>query len=165
MTSDRAFRIGEFLLGMAVLVLGVFVTVETIRMPVSFAGGGGGPKLFPFIIAAGLVAVGAWLLYEAYARHPSEEQRVELDFAPVAIIALGFLAMIFLLETLGWIVTGTMLFVAGARAFGSRRTALNILIGLGLTGLTYLVFDYGLSLDLPLGSLIENIVDPVEDEL
>lgn len=164
MSFDRVFRIGELLLGVAVLVLGVFVTIETIEMPVSAAGGGGGPKLFPFIIAAGLVVVGIWLLYEAYAKHPSEEQRVELDWAPVATIALGFVAMILLLETLGWIITGTILFLAGARAFGSRRYAVNALIGLGLTGLTYLVFDYGLSLDLPLGSVIENIVDPVEGE-
>ena len=160
MAPDRIFRIGEYVLGFAVVILGLFVAIETFEMPATIAAAGGGPKLFPFIVAAGLVIVGAWLLFEAYAKKPTEGQALELDWYPVLWIAGGFIVLILILELLGWIVAGTVLFVMGARAFGSRTPLRDALIGIALAGLTYVVFDYGLGLDLPMGSLIENVIDP-----
>lgn len=163
MSPSRVFRIGEVLLGAAVLVLGLFVAGETYEMPATVAAAGGGPKLFPFVVAAGLAIVGGWLLFAAFGKTPREGQPLELDWPPVATVALGFVVLILSLELVGWIVAGTILFAAGAHAFGNRRHLSNVLIGIALTGLTYAVFDYGLGLDLPVGSLLEPFVDPADD--
>ena len=51
-----------------------------------------------------------------------------------------------LLESLGWIVAATLLFVAATPAFGSRRLLLDAAIGVVLTGLAFVMFNYGLGL-------------------
>ena len=60
-----------------------------------------------------------------------------------------------LLESLGWIIATTLLFVAATLAFRERRVLISIAIGLVLTGLTFWVFNYGLGLTLPIGTAIE----------
>ena len=64
----------------------------------------------------------------------------------------------FLVESLGWIIATTLLFVAATLAFRERRVLISIAIGLVLTGLTYGVFNYGLGLSLPIGTTIEELL-------
>ena len=52
-----------------------------------------------------------------------------------------------LLESLGWIIATTLLFVAATRPSASRRLVIDIAIGVVLTGLAFVVFNYGLGLD------------------
>jgi putative tricarboxylic transport membrane protein len=63
MTTARSLRIGEAVLGGAVLALGLFVAVETSMLKVASTHATVGPRLFPFLVAAGLVVVGALVLY------------------------------------------------------------------------------------------------------
>ncbi|MCY1246459.1 hypothetical protein D9M72_596940 [compost metagenome] len=63
-----------------------------------------------------------------------------------------------ILERFGWIISGTFLFAVSAMAFGSRTYVWNIVIGIVLSSITYVVFDYGLDLDLPIGSYIEDLI-------
>ena len=66
-----------------------------------------------------------------------------------------------LLERVGWIPATTILFAVVARAFGSRRLVVDVAIGVALTALAYVVFNWGLGLSLPLGSVIESMIaDP-----
>jgi putative tricarboxylic transport membrane protein len=68
-----------------------------------------------------------------------------------------------LLESLGWIVAATLLFVAATLAFGSRRLVLDTAIGIVLAGLAFAIFNYGLGLSLPTGTAIERLL-PAEQE-
>jgi putative tricarboxylic transport membrane protein len=68
-----------------------------------------------------------------------------------------------LLETVGWIVATTLLFLAAARAFGSRRLVVDAAIGLVLTSLAFGVFNYGLDLGLPVGTAVERLLPGGED--
>ncbi|ACP26347.1 hypothetical protein NGR_c25900 [Sinorhizobium fredii NGR234] len=158
MSKSASLRIGETILGLATLNLGSFIAIETWMTPPIAAQAVIGPGLFPALIATGLILVGLQLLYEAFFHRFEVEEFPELDWKAVIIVAAAFASQFVLLERLGWIASGTFLFVVSAMAFGSRAHVRNVLIGLALTAITYLVFDYGLDLDLPTGSYVEDLI-------
>jgi putative tricarboxylic transport membrane protein len=163
MTTARSLRIGEAVLGGAVLALGLFVAVETSMLKVASTHATVGPRLFPFLVAAGLVVVGALVLYQALFGHVAHERGFELDWVAVALVSAGLVAQLLLLETVGWVLATTLLFVAVARAFGSRRLAVDAAIGVVLASLAFGVFNYGLGLSLPTGTLVESLL-PADEE-
>ncbi|HEV7322929.1 MAG TPA: tripartite tricarboxylate transporter TctB family protein [Ensifer sp.] len=158
MLKSANLRIGETILGLASLGLGLFIGAETWLTPPIVAQTVIGPGLFPALIATGLVLVGLQLLYEAFLYRLQAEDFPELDWKSVVLVASAFASQLVLLERLGWVISGTFLFVISAMAFGSRTHLRNLAIGLLLTALTYLVFDYGLDLDLPTGSYLEDLI-------
>jgi putative tricarboxylic transport membrane protein len=161
MTTTRSLRVGEAILGGGVLALGLFVAVETARLEVAPSHAAIGPTLFPFLIAGGLIIIGALVLREAFFGHVAHERGgFELDWLALALVSAGLIVQMFLLETVGWIPATTILFAAVARAFGSRRLLLDAVIGLVLASLAFVVFNYGLGLDLPVGTLIEDALAP-----
>ena len=163
MTTGRSLRIGEAVLGGVVFGLGAFVAIETAMLEVAPANVAIGPRLFPFLIAVGLLLVGAAVLWQAAFGHIAHERGFELDWKAVVLVSAGLLLQMFLVERLGWIVATTLLFVLAALAFAERRIVATILIGLVLSGLTFAVFNYGLGLSLPLGTFIEDLL-PATDE-
>jgi putative tricarboxylic transport membrane protein len=163
MTTGRSLRIGESVLGGAVLALGLFVAVQTSLLAVAPSQATVGPRLFPFLVATGLVVVGAALLREAVFGHIAHEGGFELDWRAVGLVSAGLILQMLLLESLGWILAATLLFAAATLAFGSRRLVLNVAIGVVLTGLTFVIFNYGLDLGLPTGTVIEDLL-PAEEE-
>jgi putative tricarboxylic transport membrane protein len=163
MTTARSLRIGEAVLGGAVLALGLFVAVETSMLKVAPTHATVGPRLFPFLVAAGLIVVGALVLHQALFGHIAHERGFELDWVAVALVSAGLVAQLLLLETVGWVLATTLLFVAVARAFGSRRLLLDAAIGVVLAGLAFGVFNYGLGLSLPTGTMVESLL-PADEE-
>ena len=83
---------------------------------------------------------------------------MELDGIAVVLVSVGLIIQIFLLETLGWIPASTILFMVVARAFGSRRLVMDAVLGVALTGLSFGLFNYGLDLNLPVGSVFERFL-------
>ncbi len=163
MTTGRELRVGEAVLGLVVLGLGLFVVAETALMEVAPSNAAIGPRLFPFLVAAGLLVVGLLVLRQAFFGHIAHERGFELDWKAVALVAVGLLVQLLLVESLGWIVATTLLYLLAALAFAERRLLVTLLIGLALTGLTFVVFNYGLGLSLPTGSVLERLL-PAEDE-
>ena len=164
MTSGWGLRIGEAVLGAVVLGLGLFIATETSLMEVAASNAAIGPRLFPFLVAAGLLAVGAAVLWQAFFGHIAHERGFELDWRAVALVAGGLLLQIFLIESLGWIIASSLMFLAATLAFRERRVVISIAIGLVLTGLTYWVFNYGLGLSLPIGTTIEELLPASDDD-
>jgi len=159
MSGSFQLRIGETILGLFTLALGLFIGIDTWLTPAAPAQAVIGPGVFPVLVAAGLILVGLRLLFEGYALRAVAEVIPQLDWKAVFIVAFAIILQYFLLEWVGWIVSGTLLFVLSAFAFGGRKHIMNVLFGLVLTTLTYMVFDYGLDLDLPTGTLIEDLMD------
>lgn len=133
-----------------------------------------GPRFFPGIITAALivlVAVQAVAGVRAWRRGTLVElgededvrrqsglsmeagTRSRLDVRALAWILGGFLGFSFLLDLLGWVIGGALLFWCVARAFGSRRVLLDLVIGLTLASAAYIGFDMMLGLSLPSGIL------------
>jgi putative tricarboxylic transport membrane protein len=161
MTTGRNLRIGEAVLGGGVLILGLFIAFETMRGTGS-TNAVVGPALFPYLISAGLVIVGVALLREAISGHVAHAGGMELDWIAVALVSAGLIIQMFLLETLGWIPASALLFMAVARAFGSRRLVIDAVLGLALTAASFVVFNYGLGLNLP-GGVIADMIAPADE--
>src|SRR5918992_515481 len=153
MTTARGLRFGEAVLAAFVLVLGVFVAVETAMLPGGPGYSGVGPKLFPWLVAAGLLLVGVALLYEARAGAVAHPVGFDLDLPPALAVSAGLVLQMVLMKPAGFVIATTFLFVAVAHAFGGRRPALNAAVGLVLCLLTYVAFTWGLGLVLPAGVL------------
>jgi putative tricarboxylic transport membrane protein len=163
MTTGSSLRLGESVLGGAVLALGLFVAFETYQLEVAPSQATVGPRLFPFLVAIGLIVVGAALLREALFGHIAHEGGFELDWRAVGLVSAGLVLQMLLLESLGWVVAAALLFVAATLAFGSRRLVLDAAIGVVLAGLAFVIFNYGLGLSLPTGTVIEGLL-PAEQE-
>jgi putative tricarboxylic transport membrane protein len=164
MTTGRSLRLGESLLGGSVLALGLFIAVETARMEVSAVHAAVGPRLFPFLVATGLIVVGLALLREALFGHIAHERGWELDWPAVGLVSAGLILEMLLVEWAGWIVAATLLFVLTARALASRKLAIDVGLGLAIAVLTFVVFSYGLDLSLPVGTVAEGFLAPEDEE-
>ena len=79
MVTALGLRAGEAVLGGVVLGLGLFVGVETALLEVAPSNAAIGPRLFPFLVAAGLVSVGVLVLRQAL-------QQVLPAMAPVPML-------------------------------------------------------------------------------
>ena len=84
MTTGRSLRVGEAVLGGGVLALGLFVAFETSQMQVAASHAAVGPRLFPFLIAGGLILVGGGTPAQAFFGHVAHEGGFELDWLAVA---------------------------------------------------------------------------------
>lgn len=166
MTTGRTLRLGEAVFGGGLIALGLFIIIETMLAPGTNRGAVG-PALFPYLIAAGLLLVGLFVLREAVVGTlvravGTGTEALELDGPAIALACAGLVAQFLLIEQLGWVPSAALLFMAVARAFGSRRLLLDALLGLALAAGTFIAFNYALDLDLPAGSVLEAIM-PAED--
>jgi putative tricarboxylic transport membrane protein len=155
MIPGTSFRLSESILGAFVLAIGLFITLETYETASTGASALVGPQLFPYIVGVGLIAIGLSLLREAVKGHVAHETGFDLDWRAVAFASGGLILQMLLLERLGWIIATTLMFILATLAFRERRVVISVLIGLVLTSLTFAIFNYGLGLDLPLGSVFE----------
>ncbi len=71
--------------------------------------------------------------------------------ARVGLIAGALLLQAVLQPLLGFVITATLVFTAGAAALGSRRHARNVGVGVAVTVVIAIVFAAGLGVPLPLG--------------
>ena len=159
MIRGITFRLSESIAGAFVLAIGLFIGLETYEMAGTGTRTVVGPELFPYLIAFGLIAVGLSLLREAVSGHVAHETGFELDWRAVGLASGGLILQMLLLESLGWVVATTLMFVAATLAFRERRVVVSVLIGLILSGLAFVIFNYGLGLDLPLGSVFEPLFE------
>lgn len=143
-------HLGEAGFGLSVILVGVLVAILTASIPMGPAYSAVGPRVFPWLISGAVILVGSALLAEALtAAGPSE--RPEVDWRAIGIIGLGLVAQLLLMTWAGFIIASTVLFVAVARAFGSRSLFSEIAVGLILCTIVQIGFTWGLDLQLPSG--------------
>jgi putative tricarboxylic transport membrane protein len=115
-----------------------------------------GPGLFPALIGAGLVVLGALLLL-AVARgerfEPQETEDADASRRPSAAafwttLAAGAVPIV-TVRPLGFPIAAALTFALTARAFGSRRLPLDLLVGFLLGVVCWLLFSRLLGLSLP----------------
>jgi len=143
---------GEALIGAGLAVLGLGMVWATSQLDVAAAYAKVGPAVIPYIVAAGLVIVGAALAWtsrnEADTTSPS-------DFVALFALSCGILGYALVLKTAGFIVSSAMLFFLVAWGFGIRQNLANIAIAIALAIAVFILFQYGLGLNLPRGPLEE----------
>ena len=111
-----------------------------------------GPKAMPIVVATGLVLLAIGNAVTAFTEDFPE--REEADPKAILLILGGVVALIVLIGIGGGFIPATaILFVATATAFGRRAFVTDLVIGLALGLVAYLVFAKLLSLSLPVGPI------------
>ena len=83
----------------------------------------------------------------------SEAAASPTDWRAIAWISAAIIANGILMVPVGFVLSGTLLFVLAARGFGNKAWLKNAMIGLVIAVVTYAFFNYGLGLGLPRGIL------------
>jgi putative tricarboxylic transport membrane protein len=96
-------------------------------------------------------------VYRGGTGQPEEGEDVDLTAAvswrTVGLLVAVFVANALLIEWLGWVISGSLLFWGSALALGSRRVVLSLAIAIALSLVTFYAFAIGLGVNLPAGVL------------
>jgi len=146
----------------AVLVLvGGFLIFDGLTLEEGFAKVDPvGPKLFPVVIGVILIVLSV-ILAIAIPRGSVGEADAGEDVDPnspgdwrtVGLLVGLFVAVIVLVNPLGWVITGTLLFAGAATILGNRHYVRIIAIGAVVSLVSFYAFYSGLGIPLPAGIL------------
>jgi putative tricarboxylic transport membrane protein len=141
---------GEAIIGAGLTVLGAVMLWSLSSLDVAAAYARIGPAVIPGVVAGGLVVVGSAL---AWTRRNSVDQTTPSDLMAFAALAAGIVGYALLLRTVGLIVSSALLFHLVAWGFGVRRHVVNAAVAILLGISVFVLFQYGLGLNLPRGPL------------
>ncbi|WP_185958728.1 tripartite tricarboxylate transporter TctB family protein [Paracoccus laeviglucosivorans] len=158
MSSPHRLHLAELVPGIFCLGLGGYMLFDVASRPSIATKAAVGPGLFPALMGGGLLLVGLRLCYEAWVLRGQGEPFPELDLRAAFQGAVALLLMILTLEWLGWIIAGSLMYATVAHAFGERRVLRSLILGVILTAATFVLFDRGLDLALPIGTVVEQVL-------
>jgi len=142
-------------------IVGVLVIVDAARTGQATSSNDPiGPRPVPIILGVLLMVVAAVYAIDV-ARGgtgaPEEGEDVDLgskiDWRTVLLLIAAFALNAVLIEPLGWVISGTLLFWGAAFALGARRHLLTLVIAVTLALITFYGFAIGLGVNLPAGIL------------
>jgi putative tricarboxylic transport membrane protein len=154
---DRA----QYALCAALALVGVVVIVDASRIgAVSSSNDPFGPRVMPFAVGALLLVVAVLYAVDVFRGGVGEAEAgedIELghpaDWKTVALLAGAFALNAVLIEPLGWVISGALLFAGSAFALGNRHHVRGLAIGVALSLSTFYGFAIGLGVNLPAGVL------------
>lgn len=151
----------ELLVSVVLAVIGVFVLVDAISLTGQFSKVDPiGPKVFPYIVAGGLFLTAILLALNVLRGGQGEAEEGEdidlsepSDWKTVIQLIVVFTANIALVNLLGWVISGGLLFFGTAWVLGSRHVVRDLVISAVLALVTFYGFYVGLNIHLPAGIL------------
>ena len=154
---------GRSELGVALFLgaLGILVVVSALLLPESrIARGPVGPAAVPVVVGTLLIIVSVFLAIDVWRGgrgEPEGGEDVELgggtDWRTVGLLAAAFVANALLIEPLGWVFSGAILFWGSAFALGSRHYIRDAVIAFAMSIGSWYLFALGLGIVLPPGIL------------
>ena len=149
--SGRPVDRAAIVIGLSLLIVAAITVWDAHRLTMTSTYGMG-PEAMPYIIAGGLAVLAIGHLVFAFRN--SLPAREEADPRAVLWIALGLVALIAGIGFgAGFIPAMALLFAATARAFGRTAVVTDLVIGVVLAFIVYLMFTKLLTLSLPEGPL------------
>ena len=141
--------------------LGVLVLVDTAGIQAPYSQSDPvGPKTVPFIVAGLLLVCAVMLAVDVLRGGRGEAEGGEdvdlghpTDWRTVVPLIAVFVANIALVDTLGWVISGTLLFLGSLVALGSRHYLRDLVISVALAVGSFYGFYLGLGIPLPAGVL------------
>jgi putative tricarboxylic transport membrane protein len=142
-------------------VVGVLVIVDAARIQhIANSNDPIGPKPVPIVLGVLLLVVAVLYAVDVARGGTGEAEAGEdvdvtsaVDWRTVLLLIAAFLVNLVLIEPLGWVISGGLLFWGSAFALGSRHHFRNLVIAAGLSLATFYAFAIGLGVNLPAGVL------------
>lgn len=142
-------------------LLGVVVIADATRIGAASSSNDPiGPRAMPFIVGGALLVIATLYAVDVLRGGMGEAEAGEdvepgtrADWRTVAILAGAFVLNALLIERLGWVISGALLFALSAYALGNRHHVRGLAIGAALSLTTFYVFAIGLGVNLPAGIL------------
>jgi putative tricarboxylic transport membrane protein len=141
---------GMVIAGVLLLIaLVIFWDASAMQVATAY---GMGPQAMPYLIATGMVALAAGNFLLAW--RGDFPQRESFDPKAIALILGGLAALIAIIGLGGGFIPATaVLFATTAAAFGRKALVTDLIIGLVLGLIVFLLFDKLLTLSLPAGPI------------
>ena len=156
-TRDRA----QYGLCAALGLLGAYVLFDASR--IGAAGSSNdpiGPKAVPVLLGIALIVLAAFYAVDVFRGGQGEAEEGEdvdlgtsSDWRTIGLLIVAFGINAVLIEPLGWVISGALLFWGSAFALGNRHHIRGLAIGLALSLVTFYAFAVGLGVNLPAGIL------------
>ncbi|MHB2168743.1 tripartite tricarboxylate transporter TctB family protein [Alsobacter sp. R-9] len=140
----------ELLISLGLLGFAGLVWWQTATMAVSPMYAKVGPTVFPYMTAAGLAVLAAFLFGFALRGgwQPEDEKEVAIDWPPVAFVTAGLVLNVGLIQSLGFTLASTILFVLVSWGFGSRRPLRDAAIGFVFALVSFFGFAKALGVNI-----------------
>ena len=160
-TVERTVDKAQYLVCVVLVVVGAFLIYDAVTLEAAFAKVDPvGPKFFPLVIGVAALVL-AVILAVAIPRGSKGEADAGEDIDPeapgdwrtVGLLIGLFVAMILLVNLLGWVIMSALFFAGAATILGSRHYVRNVVIGVVLALASFYAFYSGLGIPLPAGIL------------
>ncbi|MFM6851330.1 MAG: tripartite tricarboxylate transporter TctB family protein [Terrabacter sp.] len=141
--------------------LGILLLVNAASLaPVASTNDSLGPKVIPTVLGILLLIVSVLYgidIHRGGVGAADEGEDIDLgaraDWKTVGLLVVVFGVSAALMEPLGWVIAGTILFAGCAFALGNRHHIRGVLVGLAISLATFYAFAIGLGVNLPAGVL------------
>ena len=165
--TSRSFWTGRsgLIVPTLLVALGVFLVYGTVTMEVPATATSPGPQVFPAIVAGGCFVVAVLVAIQLMVTPEVIDRGVDDDGIPhsgsvsnwrTLSITVGSVAVfIALLDPLGWVLAGAVLFWGVSIGLGGRRYVFDAAVALLVSSAIQIAFSAGLGLNLPGGVLAQ----------
>lgn len=151
----------QYIVCAVMVAVGAFLMFDGLSMPGGYAEVDPvGPRFFPITIGIALLAMSAVLAIAIPRGYKGEADAGEdidpdmpSDWKTVGMLVGLFVALIVLVEPLGWVIASALFFAGCATVLGSNHYVRNMAIGVVLALASFYAFYSGLGIPLPAGIL------------
>lgn len=147
---------GTLAISIAIVLIGLGALLQLSGIASDGGYSAVGPSFAPMAVGVGLLVIGCLLLRQALTggwREMGPPPDEPLHAPSFLWIAGGLAVQMAIIGAVGFTAASTLLFLAVARGFGSRRTARDALVGFVLAAAVFLFFTRVLGLALPASPL------------
>jgi putative tricarboxylic transport membrane protein len=142
-------------------LVGVLVLVDASQLGHSISTADPiGPRPVPILLGALLLVIAVIYAIDVARGGNGEPEAGEdvdlsspIDWRTVLLLVAAFVVNALLIEPLGWVISGTLLFWGSAFALGNRHYVRNLIIAVAISLITFYTFAIGLGVNLPAGIL------------
>ncbi|MBA3530155.1 MAG: tripartite tricarboxylate transporter TctB family protein [Propionibacteriaceae bacterium] len=160
-TASRAKPLAEFVPCAFLALLGIVLLVDASTLSNNRTGVDPlGPRPAPILVGVLSLILALALAVAVYRGDRAEAESGEdvdlesrMDLKTVLLLVAVFTANIVLIDPLGWVISGGLLFYGSALALGSRHFVRDLFIAAALSLGTFYGFAIGLGVNLPAGIL------------
>jgi len=151
--QDRQVDRPQYALAAVLAVVGIYTIIDARGLNVGF-GDPVGPRVFPYVIGSGMIALAVLLAVATALGDVAEGEEGEdidltttIDWLTVGKLVGILVLNLLLVNVLGWAITGAMLFAGCAWALGSKTLIRDLIVGAVLSVASwYFFFHLGVSL-------------------